>query len=173
MKKEKIISLLFIVVLIGGIGYGIYRNTGKVIHEVLVLEGETVRVGNLTTRKVSQQFKTHELTLSGGQEYSVFLEGRFPDPTKNVNAENHYALKILSSTGSILFDDTVRIGFTRKEKKEGLNQIIADFFPGKTSKKVTDLASLTNDAVLTIEFKRLDGDTVANELFLTVREKRG
>ena len=166
-------SLLFIFVIIGGIGYGIYRNTGKVIHEVLLLEGETIRVGNLTTRKVSQQFKTHELTISGGQEYSVFLEGRFPAPTMSVKAENHYTLKISSSTGAVLFDDTVKIGFTKKKKKEGLNQIIADLFPSKTSKKVTDLASLTNDEILSIEFKRLDGDTVANELFLTIREKRG
>ncbi|NBB80236.1 MAG: hypothetical protein GVY36_12475 [Verrucomicrobia bacterium] len=172
MKKEKIISLLFIVVIIGGIGYGIYRNTGKVIHEVLVLEGETVRVGNLTTRKVSQQFRTHEFTIPGGQEYSVFLEGRFPDPTKRIHPENNYALKITSSAGAVLFDDTVRIGFKRREKKEGLSQIIADFFPGKTSSKVTDLMNLTSDTVLRIEFSRLDGDTVANELFLTVREKR-
>lgn len=157
----------------GGMGYGFYRNTGKVIHEVLVLEGETVRAGNLTKRKVSKQFKTHELTVSGGQAYSVFLEGRFPDPAKRNHAENHYALRIATGTGVVLFDDTVRIGFTKKEKKEGLNQIIADFFPGKTSKKVTDLVGLNNDAVLTIEFKRLDGDTVANELFLTIRAKRG
>lgn len=173
MKKDKIVSLIFIIVLVGGIGYGIYRNTGKVIHEVLVLEGETARVGNLTTRKVSQQFTTHELMVAGGQTYSVYLEGRFPDATKRVNAENHYSVKITSDTGAVLFDETVRIGFTQKEKKEGLNQILADLFPGKTSKKVMDLESLTDDTQLTVEFKRLDGDTVANELFLTIRAQRG
>lgn len=161
------------ILIAGGLGYGIYRNTGKVIHEVLVLEGETVRVGNLTKRKVNQQFRTHELEVLGGQDYSVFLEGRFPDPTKRIRAENNYALKISVSTGEVFFDDTVRVGFKKKDKKEGLDQIIADFFPGKTSKKVTDIEGLAKDSVLMVEFKRLDGDTVANELFLTIREKRG
>ena len=48
----------------GGIGYGIYRNAGKVIHEALVLEGETVRVGSLTQRKIVQQYRRHELFIS-------------------------------------------------------------------------------------------------------------
>jgi len=173
MKKEKIISLLFVILICGGIGYGVYRNSGKVIHKVLLLEGETIRVGNLSQRKVSHQYKKHELAVSGPQAYSVYLEGRFPDSTKRVSAENEYELKIVASGGTVLFDDNVRILFKRKDQKEGLNRLIADFFPGTTSKKVTDLSDLTSETDLTIHFSRIGGDTVANELYLTIREKRG
>jgi hypothetical protein len=76
MKKQKIISLIFMLLICGGIGYGIYRSTGKIIHEVLLLEGQTIRVGNLTKRKVIQQYHDHELSIPSHPGYSIFLEGR-------------------------------------------------------------------------------------------------
>ena len=172
MKKEKIGSLAFIIVLICVFGYGFYRNTGEVVHELLVIEGETARVGALTTRKIRKQVETHEFAISEDQEYSIFLEGRFPDPVKRVHAENNYAIKISSSDGLVLFEDNVHIKFTKKDKKEGLGQIVANLFPGKISKKVTDLPKKNSDGVLTINFKRLSGDSVANELFLVIRKNR-
>ena len=167
---KKVISIIFVLALVIGIGYAVYLNTGPIVHESLVLKGETLRVGSMTQRKVTEQKREHQITLPEGA-FMVLLEGYFPDPAKRINAENNYEVKVTDSSGAVLMDENIRFGFKNKEKKEGSQQILSDIKPGKTSKRILTLDSAT-DRNLTITIVRKRCDTVANELCLRIRQKR-
>ncbi|MEM7790706.1 MAG: hypothetical protein AAF546_04825 [Verrucomicrobiota bacterium] len=167
---KKILSIIFILIIIFGIGYAVYLNTGPIVHESLVLKGETLRVGNMTKRNVTEHQRDHKITLPDG-EFLVFLEGYFPDPKKRINAENNYEIRVADSSGNEIKLERVRVKFANKEKKEGAQQVLSDIAPGKTSKRVMHLDSMV-DRNLTITVDRKDCDTVANELYLRIRKKR-
>jgi hypothetical protein len=167
---KKVISIVFILAIVVGISYTVYINTGPIVHESLVLKGETLRVGNMTQRNVTVQNRDHQITLPEG-EFIVLLEGYFPDPTKRINAENNYAVKVADSSGAVFMDENIRFKFKKKEKKEGVEQIISDLKPGKTSRRILTLDS-TTDRNLTVTIVRKGCDTVANELYLRIRKKR-
>lgn len=167
---KKIVSIGIILAIVIGIGYGVYLNTGPIVHESLVLKGETLRVGNMTQRKVTEQKREHSVSLPEGG-FIILLEGYFPDPTKRIHAENNYEVKIVDSAGAVLMDEDVKFRFEKKEKKEGAQQILSDIKPGKTSKRIFTLDS-SADRNLTFTIVRKKCDTVANELYLRIRQKR-
>lgn len=68
-------------------------------------------------------------------------------------------------------DENVKFRFENKEKKEGAQQILSDIKPGKTGKRIFTPES-TTDRNLTISVTRKRCDTVANELYLRIRQKR-
>ena len=167
---KKIVSIVIILAIVIGIGYVIYLNTGPIVHESLVVKGETLRVGNMTLRKVTEQNREHSVSLPEGG-FIIHLEGYFPDPTKRIHAENNYDVKIVDSTGAVMMDYNVKFRFKKKEKKEGAQQILSDIKPGKTSKRIFTLDS-NADRNITITIIRKECDTVANELYLRIRQKR-
>ena len=168
---KKVISKIFVLIILIGIGYAVYVNSGPIVHESLILKGETLRIGNMTQRKVAEYQREHEVTLPEGA-YIVLLEGYFPDPSKRINASNQYDIKITDSSGAEILSKNVRFKFSNKEKKEGSKQLMSDLLPGKTIQRVVSLDS-SIDRNLTLTIIRKECDTVANELFLKIRKKRG
>jgi len=159
------------VILAGGIGYGIYRTTGEVVAEALILEGQTLRVGGLTQRKVLEKDLTHTFTIAESGKYTVYLEGYFPNPTKSVGARNNYTVTAVTEIGQVLFAEEVSIRFKRK-KEEGAQQLIGYPKPGLTKKKVATI-ELLEATTFEVTLNRGKCDTTANQLYLRVRKNRG
>ena len=64
---KKVISIIFVLALVIGIGYAVYLNTGPIVHESLVLKGETLRVGNMIL--MCPEKTGHEILLERGSNH--------------------------------------------------------------------------------------------------------